>query len=177
MKRETTRTSVFTRRALLLMGGQVALLGGLAAKLYQEQVVDGARYATLAEDNRISARMIAPPRGRVLDRHGIVIAGSRINWRALLVSEQTNNVQATLEAFSRIVPLSETTEGETSGSDEVLVLEAGAEDQPLALAGSTGDSGAGVGELSLWIGAPYFAQQGQPGGVVYRVDLDGRSAE
>ena len=107
MKRDTTRTSVFTRRALLLMGGQVALLGGLAARLYQEQVVDGARYATLAEDNRISARMIAPPRGRVLDRHGTVIAGSRINWRALLVSEQTSNVQATLEAFSRIVPLSE----------------------------------------------------------------------
>ncbi len=42
MKRDTRRTGVFTRRALLLMGGQVALLGGLAARLYQVQVVEGA---------------------------------------------------------------------------------------------------------------------------------------
>lgn len=107
MKRDTKRTSVFTRRALLIMGGQTAILGGLGVRLYQVQVQEGERYATLADDNRISARMIAAPRGRILDRHGTVIAGSRINWRALLVAEYTNNVPQTLENFSRIVPLSE----------------------------------------------------------------------
>jgi penicillin-binding protein 2 len=107
MKRDTKRTSVFTRRALLMMGGQAAILGGLGVRLYQVQVQEGERYATLADDNRISARMIAAPRGRILDRHGTVIAGSRINWRALLVAEYTNNVPQTLENFSRIVPLSE----------------------------------------------------------------------
>ena len=105
MKRDTRRTGMFTRRALLLMGGQVALLGGLAARLYQVQVVEGGRYATLAEENRVSARLIAPPRGRILDRFGTVIAGNRLNWRALLISEQTNDVQATLDNFNRIVPL------------------------------------------------------------------------
>jgi len=49
MRRDTRRSGVFARRALLMMGGQVALLGGLAARLYQVQGVDGARYATLAE--------------------------------------------------------------------------------------------------------------------------------
>ena len=107
MRRETRRTSVFTRRALLLMGGQVAVFGGLATRLYQVQVVEGARYATLANENRISARMIAPPRGRILDRFGTPVAGSRINWRALLISEQATDVKATLDAFSRIVPLTE----------------------------------------------------------------------
>ena len=105
MRREIRRTSVFTRRALLLAGGQLALLGGLAARLYQLQVVEGARYATLAQDNRISARLVAPPRGRILDRFGTPVAANKMNWRALLVAEQTDNVQATLDAFSRIVPL------------------------------------------------------------------------
>ena len=77
MKRDAPRTGVFTRRALLLMGGQVAILGALAARLYQVQVAEAARYATLADENRISARMIAPPRGRILDRFGIVVAGNR----------------------------------------------------------------------------------------------------
>ncbi len=107
MRRETRRTGVFTRRALLMMGGQVALLGGLAARLYQVQVVEGGRYATLAEENRVSARLIAPPRGRMLDRFGTVVAGNRLNWRALLIAEQTNDVPATLDTFRRIVPLAD----------------------------------------------------------------------
>ena len=107
MKRENRRATVFTRRALLLMGGQVAVLGGLAARLYQMQVVDGARYATAARDNRISARLIAPPRGRILDRFGVVVAGNRTNWRALLVAEQTNDIPATLDRLSQIIPLND----------------------------------------------------------------------
>ncbi len=107
MKRETRRTGVFTRRALLLMGGQVSALGLLGARLYQVQVVEGARYATLAKENRISARMIAPPRGRILDRFGTVVAGNRLNWRALLIAEQTDDVNGTLDALSRIVPIAD----------------------------------------------------------------------
>ncbi len=107
MRRETKRTGVFTRRALLIGGAQIAALGALGAKLYQVQVVEGARYATLAETNRISARLIAPPRGRLLDRAGIPVAGNKLNWRALLIAEQTGDVTATLENFSKIVPLAD----------------------------------------------------------------------
>jgi penicillin-binding protein 2 len=107
MLRETRRTSVFTRRALLVMGAQVLTLGALAARLYQVQVLGGERYATLAEENRISARLIAPPRGRMLDRFGTVVAGNRLNWRALLIAEETTDAGATLDAFSRIAPLAD----------------------------------------------------------------------
>ncbi|MEA2727896.1 MAG: penicillin-binding protein 2, partial [Acetobacteraceae bacterium] len=107
MKRDVERTGIFTRRALLLMGGQFAVLGMLGARLYQVQVRDGARYTTLADENRISARMIAPPRGRILDRFGVVVAGSSTNWRAVLVAEQADSVPATLDAFSALLPLSE----------------------------------------------------------------------
>ena len=107
MKRDTRRTGVFTRRALLLMGGQVVALGALAGRLYQVQVAEGGRYATLAAANRVSSRAIAPPRGRILDRFGTVVAGNRLNWRAVLIAEQAPDVEATLDAFARIVPLEE----------------------------------------------------------------------
>ena len=68
------------------MGGQAALLGGLGVRLYQVQVAEAARYRTLSDENRISARMIAPPRGRLLDRFGVVVAGNQTNWRAVLVA-------------------------------------------------------------------------------------------
>ncbi len=104
-RREDRHAGLFTRRALILAGVQVAATGALAAKLYQVQVRDGARYATMAESNRISARLLAPPRGRLLDRAGIVLAGNKLNWRALLVAEQTDSVAATLDSFTRLVPL------------------------------------------------------------------------
>jgi penicillin-binding protein 2 len=105
MKQEGMRNGVFTRRALLLMGAQAAALGALGIKLYRVQVEEGAKYATLAESNRVSARLIAPPRGRILDRFGQVLAGNNLNWRALLLAEETTDVQATLATFDKLVPL------------------------------------------------------------------------
>lgn len=107
MQRETRRDGVFTRRALLMMAAQTGIIGALAVKLYQVQVIEGGRYATMADENRISARLVAPPRGRILDRFGQVLAGNRLNWRALLIAEETDDVSGTLDTFSRIVPLPE----------------------------------------------------------------------
>ncbi len=107
MKRETRIPGVFTRRALLLTAAQMGALGLLATKLYQVQVVEGARYSTLAVSNRVSTRLIAAPRGRLLDRNGTTVAGNRSNWRALLIAEQTEDVGATLDNFARVVPLAD----------------------------------------------------------------------
>ncbi len=96
---------IFTRRALLLMAGQVAALGALGDRLYRLQVADGRKYAALAENNRVSTRELAPPRGRIVDRFGVSLAGNKINWRALLLAEQTTDVPATLDRFSAIIPL------------------------------------------------------------------------
>lgn len=106
-REEELRRTVFTRRALLLGGLQLGAFGFLGWRLHTLQVDQGERFATLAEENRRSARLLSPPRGRIFDRNGEVIAGNRLNWRALLVAEHTTDVAATLETFSRIVPLSE----------------------------------------------------------------------
>lgn len=105
LRREDRRGAVFTRRALLVAAGQVAAFGALGARLYHVQVQEGERYATLAENNRISSRLVAPPRARILDRFGTPVADNRTNWRALVVAEETDDLQATLDTFSRIVRL------------------------------------------------------------------------
>ena len=96
---------IFTRRALVLMAAQVAALGALGDRLYRLQVADGRKYAALAENNRVSTRELAPPRGRIVDRFGVGLAGNKVNWRALLLAEQTTDVSGTLDRFSAIIPL------------------------------------------------------------------------
>jgi penicillin-binding protein 2 len=107
-KREVARGKVLTRRALFLAGGQAALLATVAGRLYFLQVVESSQYRMLADENRISIRLIAPPRGRILDRFGVRLANNRPTYRAELVPDQTGNIAATLDAVNRLVPLTDT---------------------------------------------------------------------
>lgn len=102
---ENIRIKQLTRRALFLAGGQLLLIAGLAGRMYQLQVLDGERFQTLAEDNRINIRLIPPPRGRILDRFGRELATSRQNFRVVLIPEQAEDVEATLARINAIVPI------------------------------------------------------------------------
>lgn len=106
--RDAARSKLFTRRLALLAGGKMALFGVLIGRMYYLQVVEADKYRTMADDNRINLRLLAPPRGRIVDRFGKVIAENQLNYRVVVVAEQTGSVPATLDALSEIVPISET---------------------------------------------------------------------
>ena len=107
MLRDSERTRVFTRRTLLLGGGQLALFGALAGRLYYLQVMNADDYALLADDNRINHRLLPPERGRVVDRHGVALARNSPSYRVVIVREQAADLRATLEALSRLIDLPE----------------------------------------------------------------------
>jgi penicillin-binding protein 2 len=97
----------FTRRAAMLGGVQLVALGSLAARMYYLQVVESDRYKLLAEENRISLRLLAPRRGRILDRFGNPLATNDQNYRIVLTPEQTEDLEGTLQALESIVSISE----------------------------------------------------------------------
>jgi penicillin-binding protein 2 len=104
-KDDAARARLFTRRTALLAGGQMAVFGSLIARMYYLQVVESDRYKVLADDNRISLRLLPPPRGRILDRYGQQIAVNQLNYRVVIIPEQTGSLPATLDALSEIVPI------------------------------------------------------------------------
>lgn len=105
MKPERTRSKTFTRRAALLTGGKMALLGGLMARMYYLQVVESERYKTLAEENRINFRLLAPPRGFIVDRNGDYLAINIQNYQVTLVREQAKDVEAVLGRLAQVIDL------------------------------------------------------------------------
>lgn len=105
MIRDHDRARMVTRRAAVLGGGKLLLLSALVGRMYYLQVVEADRYRMLAEENRISMRLVAPPRGRIFDRNGVPLAVNEQNFRVLVVLEQARNLDATLDALSRVIPL------------------------------------------------------------------------
>ncbi len=106
MQAAGSRYKSFTRRAALMGGGQAALMTILAGRLYYLQVVRAEQYRTLADENRISLRLLPPARGRILDRAAIELANNQQNFRVLLVPEHaTGGITETLDALSALVPI------------------------------------------------------------------------
>src|SRR3954469_10439036 len=105
--RDAERQRLLTRRTLVLGGLQGAALSALLGKLYYLQVVESARYAMLAEDNRISLRLLVPPRGLILDRNGVPLALNEQNFRAVLVAERAGDVEHILEQLGQLLPMAD----------------------------------------------------------------------
>ncbi len=109
MNRDPDRQKIFTRRAAMLAGGKAVLLTALAGRLYYLQVVEADRYATLADENRINLRLLAPPRGRIIDRFGRPLAENQQNYRLQLVPEDVkgSEIEEVLTHVQKIVTLTE----------------------------------------------------------------------
>ena len=105
--RDSERGKLFTRRAALLAAGQAGLTLALAGRMYYLQVLEAERYGILADENRISLRLLPPPRGLILDRFGREMAVNRQNFRVLVVREQTPDLMQTLDALGMIIPLTD----------------------------------------------------------------------
>ena len=97
----------FTRRSLMLGAGGIGLFGLLAGKLYNLQGIEGRKYKSLAEDNRLATRFLLSRRGRIFDRSRTPIASNAQNLRILLIPEQAKNIAASLELLSRTISVSE----------------------------------------------------------------------
>ena len=128
-KKDKSRYATFTRRSLGLGGGMTAVFAVLAGRLYQLQIRDGDQYMTEAEDNRINERLLAPPRGRILDRFGVELANNRRNYRVLLVAEQaTDGVEQALDTIGKVIAL-------TDAQKKRVLRDHGAEQEIRARAG------------------------------------------
>ena len=53
---------IFGRRAVILAGGKLTLIGALAARLYYLQVVEADRYTLLSRDNQFNLELLPPTR-------------------------------------------------------------------------------------------------------------------
>jgi penicillin-binding protein 2 len=81
----------------------LVMLGVLCVRLYLLQIIDGKRYAEVAENQQQRQLPIPARRGRILDRNGVVLVDSKSIYSIVLSREDTTRI----DRYSLIKPLAE----------------------------------------------------------------------
>lgn len=98
---------LFRGRAIFMAVFIFALLCVLAGRMAYLQVVLHDKYQDLSENNRIQLRPIAPNRGLIYDRNGVLLAENIPSYSLTLVKERVNNIDETLAYLKTLIDISE----------------------------------------------------------------------
>lgn len=94
-----------SRRALVVGGVQLGIVGALGWRMQSLQVEQADQFRLLAEENRINIRLLPPSRGLIFDRNGIPIAANEQNYRVVMVREDAGDVGEVLAKLTEIVEI------------------------------------------------------------------------
>ncbi len=97
----------FTGRAIGLFLLALLAVSLLVARMVNLQVADYEKYRTRSDQNRIQVQPIAPPRGLIFDRNGILLADNQPVFTLGLVAERINDLDALLGELRQLVDLND----------------------------------------------------------------------
>jgi penicillin-binding protein 2 len=100
-------TALFHRRILVSAIFGIILLAGLLGRLFWLQVISHAHYTALSEDNRVSIVPIAPTRGLIYDRNGVLLAQNIPSRTLELVPEHIPDLKATLAQLRKLIHITD----------------------------------------------------------------------
>jgi penicillin-binding protein 2 len=79
----------------------------LVVRLFILQIVDHDIFSTLSQSNRMRLTAVAPNRGLIYDRNGIVLAENRPSYQLELVPDGVKDIDATLAQLRQLVRIEE----------------------------------------------------------------------
>ncbi|MBL0037553.1 MAG: penicillin-binding protein 2 [Nitrosomonadales bacterium] len=95
----------FRLRLALSLGFVLLLLLILLARFVYLQVMQQSHYQTLAENNRISIVPIAPSRGLILDRNGVILAHNYSAYTLEITLNKVADLKATIDELAKLIDI------------------------------------------------------------------------
>src|SRR3989338_9722857 len=81
------------------------LLAVIVVDLVYSQVIRGPYYYRLSINNRIRVVPLEGKRGRILDRHGVVLADNRLTFNVVITPQEIKNTDELFEFLSRTLKI------------------------------------------------------------------------
>jgi len=100
-------THLFQQRLLVMTILIIILLGVLIARLFFLQVIDHKHYTTLSEENSLDILPIAPIRGLIYDRNGVLLAQNVPSFSLQIIPERSKDINETLLELRKLITISD----------------------------------------------------------------------
>ena len=104
-----TEAAVFGRRVLVAMVIVVAAFVALASNMYHLQVSEHNELQTRSNDNRIKLLPLAPNRGLIYDRNGVLLAENTPIYSLDITPEEIDDLDSTLSQLQKLLSFPDTT--------------------------------------------------------------------
>ena len=105
LKDHTQERRIFLSR--LLIGGIIALLlvAFIISRLIYLQIYQYEFYSTASDNNRIYSQSIAPTRGLIYDRNGVLLADNKPSFNLTVVQENVRDLDASIGLIQGLIEL------------------------------------------------------------------------
>lgn len=107
IKDHSAEANLFARRSVIALLAVAAMLLVLLSNLYYLQITRFNDYQTRSNGNRIKVLPVAPNRGLIYDRNGVLLAENRPVYSLELIPEQVDDLDTTLAALSQLLSISD----------------------------------------------------------------------
>lgn len=97
----------FSRRAAIAAVVGLGMLTLLALRLTQLQIVQHDYYSTRSDDNRMRVVPVAPVRGLIYDRNGVVLAQNLPSFDLVITRDSVPDLPATLAHLRTLLPITD----------------------------------------------------------------------
>lgn len=94
---------LFQARVVLAVVVMLTLITLLGVRLVYLQIINHEHFTTLSQDNRVRIQPVAPTRGLIFDRNGVLLAENLTSYRLDLVPEEIADLDATIARLSQII--------------------------------------------------------------------------
>jgi len=107
IKNHTSEANLFARRVLIAFIGVIVMLLILFSNIYTLEVESYDKYQTKSNSNRIKVLPVAPNRGLIYDRNGVLLAENKPIYSLEVIPEDVNNINEKLIEVSLLLNISE----------------------------------------------------------------------
>lgn len=105
LKDHLRETHLYNQRILVASAGVVLLFLALLIRIFYLQVIEHDHYSTRSEDNRYTLLPLAPTRGLIYDRNGILLAQNLPTFTLELIPARLSNLNETITSLEQIITI------------------------------------------------------------------------
>lgn len=103
IRNQSAEANLFARRAFIAFTGVVLLVLILFGNIYSLQVESFEKYQTRSNSNRIKILPVAPNRGLIYDRNGVLLADNKPVYSLEVIAEDVDNIKASIIEVSKLL--------------------------------------------------------------------------